>query len=896
MADRSVLYRIRAGLQGGFVSVADEVQLTGSHVGLLNGVNNVATGLARIDGTGVGAQIFRFTGAYSAQSSNITEWFGGRQLTRLRCTDDGGTTPVAFTLPGTTALNTAFDQLVTSGLAEILTFVVEYTGDTSHVNITPRAAPSPQIQGISNIIVRPGVAATIEVTRNSGVISDYVFTAIGLIGDTSSGVLDTIKLINPATAVWNANDGGTLPSTGVVKGNAYRVANAPADGSGRYGEVMQNDDWIVWQGETFTSWTAEPHQWFVLPAHDVRRISALETDFLSSITETPESERNQILRGANYADSVNEIRMKIYPTAGDYNATDLNTTGDIDEFTDATTQSGYLAIRLPGILSALQSVLPTLYVFSERSGVFTEVLNMQDDMSHQGDFATESDYLSNEAVNYVANDTWRIYVGSKLERFSTPQLDISFENLLPSVQQRFSSSSGSVDEQRLSTLESKMTTLFPLSPDVQALNEWAGVIGPARTVQSVDITPGYSLIADYRSSGTRYESSGVTYGTDTNVITYTGLGDNLYRSFGIKVGAPADQVLMWLVDGATKIPFIDMTAAGNFRINSYRNETTQGEPVRNQTHFLTRTSGDALLNTGGNISTFTIPNYPTGATVASRTMQVDTDIYIGGSDTLAGHLQSIDIPDTNIAQSRQTFDINVGLGPLYNNRSVRATIGYATRVVNDDMVIDFSLISAPSDIHIQMTNVAVFLNYTPAATTARVDNFIAFNDGGGDYTFTGENELLVTFQPHTFDSALAAVGAAIGATGSATQMNDIVVPNPGHSFDSIEVRDDVEFRTFSPDHYLIHSDVAHLLTRRATQWCYGLATLRSISELTITEAIDLTTPTADGKRITNVVTGTTAPTVTPEFIGQMYIDTSSKNVYIAVDTTGSGDWEQVNAI
>ena len=119
----------------------------------------------------------------------------------------------------------------------------------------------------------------------------------------------------------------------------------------------------------------------------------------------------------------------------------------------------------------------------------------------------------------------------------------------------------------------------------------------------------------------------------------------------------------------------------------------------------------------------------------------------------------------------------------------------------------------------------------------------------------------MTFQPHTFDSALAAVGAAIGATGPAAQFNDITVPTPAHEFSSIEIPDDIEFRTFVFSGFLRHSDIAHLLTQSATQWVYGLARLRPVTEHALTTAIDftdgfvLTAPNATRYKVTIDNTG-----------------------------------------
>lgn len=440
MADRSILYRIRAALQGGFVAVASEVQLLSTYVGVLLGVNNSETAFRRFDATGVGAPIVTFTGAFSATAANIDTWFGGRQVVRLRCTGRGASQAGAlpFDLPGTTALNTAFDQLVSVGLPERLQFIIEYTGDNaSFVSVRPRVSPSPQIINATSITIRSGVAASLEVTRDMGTISDYEWQSIGQIGTAAGGILGAITLINPGTAVWNANASGVLPTIGVARGNAYRVANAPSDGSGRFGEIMQNGDWVVWSGETFTSWAAEPHQWFVIAAHDVRRITALENEFLNNVSVTAPSDRNTIVRNADYAATAGEIRLKFYASAAAYDPADLNTTGDIDAYIDPADQTGRLGIRLPGTLATLVNVLPTLYVFSEdASSNFTLIGNLQDDFTHQGDFTTESDYLSNDVLNYTANDTWRVYVGTVEDRYTIPDLDIFESNLVGAVQRK----------------------------------------------------------------------------------------------------------------------------------------------------------------------------------------------------------------------------------------------------------------------------------------------------------------------------------------------------------------------------------------------------------------------------------------------------------------------------
>lgn len=947
MADRSILYRLRAVLQGGYVAVAQEIQLLASYVGVLNGVSDSETALRRLDGTGIGSAIFTFTGAYSAESSNINEWFGNKQLVRLRCIDSGTSTAVSgavsFTLPGATALNTAFDALVTLGLPETLRFVIEYTGPSDDfLQIRPRSAPSPQIGGVTNIIVRTGVAAEIEITRTSGTISDYVFLSIGGVASGGNLSADSIKLINPAVAVWDASAAGVLPIQGVTKGNAYRVVNAPSDGSGRFGETMVNNDWVVWNAETApstqNSWSITPLNWFVIAAHDVRRITALEQEFLTGIQESPESNRNAVIRGLNYADTANEIRMQIYTNRGDYDAADLNNNGVIDQYVNVSEQNGYLAIRLPGTLSSLTNVLPTLYVYREdSSNEFTELLNLQNDFMHQGDFGQESDFLSNSIVNYSVGDTLRIYLGSLLERYNIPNLDIFESNLSDAVQTKLNRSNDQgIDEQRLSNLETKLQAIFPLTPDVDILVNWANIYDPIHGFADIDIVNGYSLIADHRSSTQRYESAGVTFGTDTDVITYTGLSNNLHRSFGFALpqsdeltltgtsgtanitingtvylatfntdltttasdfvtshaialntagitvtsnGAvltfvandpsaeftriapnatgdltgtfsttlPVNKTLMWIVDGGTNIPFVDITSIGTIRVNNYMPAHQVGTRFDNQPHFLTRTSGDQIVTTaGGSLATFTIPNIPSGATEQIRSIQVGVSVYENTTDTLAQHLEPVGLPATNVDASLQTFDARIELGPEHGNRVVDVRIGYTLRVDGANMLIDFTLESAPSGIGVSFDrNTIAFLSYTAQSITARVDDFLTLNDGFGPYSFVGQQEFILSMRPviggHGEQTGfLEVVPAAVGSAGVIDQLNDVNIRIPTPLWDSIRVADDIGFKTFVADHYFVHSEVAGLLQHRTERWAYGKARLQTInSGHSFTEAVDL---------------------------------------------------------
>ena len=42
------------------------------------------------------------------------------------------------------------------------------------------------------------------------------------------------------------------------------------------------------------------------------------------------------------------------------------------------------------------------------------------------------------------------------------------------------------------------------------------------------------------------------------------------------------------------------------------------------------------------------------------------------------------------------------------------------------------------------------------------------------------------------------------------------------------------------------------------------------------------------------ITGSAAPTTTPKKVGQVFIDTVAKKCYMAVGTSGAGDWKILN--
>ena len=226
-------------------------------------------------------------------------------------------------------------------------------------------------------------------------------------------------------------------------------------------------------------------------------------------------------------------------------------------------------------------------------------------------------------------------------------------------------------------------------------------------------------------------------------------------------------------------------------------------------------------------------------------MQVGLDVLVDGVDTQGEGIIQFELPDTNVAQARQTISHTINLGPLHGNRRVTVTMGYATRVSGSDLLIDITYVAGPTDVTISLRDVADFRTFTAPATVARVDQWVSFQGPGGDYTLSGDTNFAFTFQPHASNNTTNAVGAARNAAGTTVEFNDISIPLPDVLFDSVEIQTagaltGSEFRTFAPEHFLVHSDISALLANSAQRWCYGLADERTVTENAVTEQVDFT--------------------------------------------------------
>lgn len=832
-----------------------------NQTGLIQSAANVQLALDRVDATGLGAPIFAFTGNYSAQNSNISEWFNGQASRHLQGAAGQANGLRTFTLPGETVLGTIFDQLSTSGLPELYRLTISYLGGVAGASVTenrllvsPRLSPAPQIDGRTSVTLAHGDQVTLEISRTASVISDYNVVSEGRLAGSPAG--DTLDDIQLQSQTWDASAAGALP-TGVLQGYAYKVINAPADGSGRFGEVLYTDDWVVWSAASFTQWS-DTDNWFVIAAGDVRRLTLQGQQFLEDV-----GTRTRTVRGVPLAGSAQDINhwFRIYDTPADYSAADLNASTDIDEITTTVNRDGArLAIRFADTQADLTTLFLTLEAYEEDTfGNFHRIGNLTSDFTFLGNFGNESDYILNRNYDFRAGSTIRLYLQraqvlntisdyDALDNIDLGTLDERY--LTTALRDRIGTAGAgnlALDEQRISSLEAKMTVLYPLNPDIHKLTAWADIFEPEASVATVTEAPGYSLLVDYRGGGTRYASAGIGYAIpQAGTVRYTNLGSNQYRTFGFRVAGAADETLMWLRTATESIPFVRITVAGRIQLNAYTPATTQDETTTNAFTFLSLTSGSSTLTTASNsVATYTATAFPASATNTSRSMQVGLDVLVDGVDTQGEGIIQFELPDTNVAQARQTISHTINLGPLHGNRRVTVTMGYATRVSGSDLLIDITYVAGPTDVTISLRDVADFRTFTAPATVARVDQWVSFQGPGGDYTLSGDTNFAFTFQPHASNNTTNAVGAARNAAGTTVEFNDISIPLPDVLFDSVEIQTagaltGSEFRTFAPEHFLVHSDISALLANSAQRWCYGLADERTVTENAVTEQVDFT--------------------------------------------------------
>lgn len=299
MADRSILYTLRAALQGGFVSLSSETSVDhAQHSGLINNALNVQTALDRVDGTGLGIAVREFTNSFFASDGefgNQNIWYGGTQTVFLRG-ESATNAQRVFELPDPTELAAIFDDMAARGLGEIYTLTIEYQGgSTSSVvrnSLTVRPASVSNLFNRNELPVTlaQGASVTLRITRAGGVIGSWERLAVGQASDPVA-TFGEVVLQNTG---WNNRDNSFLPSSGqVLKGYAFPVVNSnPNDGTLRQGLIdagvsarsIYDGDYVIWTADSFTAWT-DGDNWFVLSRNDMQRISQEAANFLTQVSE-----------------------------------------------------------------------------------------------------------------------------------------------------------------------------------------------------------------------------------------------------------------------------------------------------------------------------------------------------------------------------------------------------------------------------------------------------------------------------------------------------------------------------------------------------------------------------------------------------------------------------------
>ena len=115
--------------------IADSVDVEVDSTNLINAFANsgdVQAAIARLDATGLGADINTFTGSFFANyiegTGNQGIWYGFRQSNMVVGARGQANGNYTFQLPDPTELNAMFDDLASRGVAEVFTITIGYLG------------------------------------------------------------------------------------------------------------------------------------------------------------------------------------------------------------------------------------------------------------------------------------------------------------------------------------------------------------------------------------------------------------------------------------------------------------------------------------------------------------------------------------------------------------------------------------------------------------------------------------------------------------------------------------------------------------------------------------------------------------------------------------------------
>lgn len=297
MADRSILYTLRAALQGGFVSRSSETSVDHSqHTGLIDNALNVQEALDRVDNTGLGAAPRTFTGSFFSSSGNQGTWYGGRQTVTLLGARGQANGRYTYELPDPTELNAIFDDMAARGLGEIYTLTIGYLGgNTSSITRNSMTVRAPSVSALFNrneipVTFAQGASVTFRIERVGGVLSPWERLSV----QQATDPVATIGEVVLRSQGWNNADGSSLPGSGqVLQGYAFPVFGSdPNDGTLRQGlldagvsdRTIYDGDYVIWTATSFTAWT-NSEDWFVLSRNDMQRINQEAVNFLTQVTE-----------------------------------------------------------------------------------------------------------------------------------------------------------------------------------------------------------------------------------------------------------------------------------------------------------------------------------------------------------------------------------------------------------------------------------------------------------------------------------------------------------------------------------------------------------------------------------------------------------------------------------
>lgn len=630
----------------------------------------------------------------------------------------------------------------------------------------------------------------------------------------------------------NANAFGTNVSEGDA---LFALINNPTQ------DITNTTDWLVLKGNTGYA------------------VSLSELQLLDTATETTVDTRD--------TDASTETTVTFYLLASAATVDGDLTGGQTGSFSKTSDDpTGIMYIRVPAAYITANGADHLYVETSTPNGTVTRFQRLdtyteRTDLLVGGDDVFESDNaVRDQEFGYERAQIVKLWrtrrapqwnFGSSLNALpSIANGGITIEKLAPNIQNLLVAVQTDLidNETSISSLERRVEQLSGLVPDVPILEAWADIYDPAQSTEEVSIVRGNTLIADFRGTAAdeHYESSGVVYTDGTNVIQYTGLGNDFQRVWGFKVSGPSDQVLLWINESGTLIPFFDITAGGNLRVNNYTIARSSGDVVTDDTRRITApTTGTGVLSVGGTTSTYTIPDFPTNSSNQSRSMTVTMSILINGEDSQAGGFvgfgpTQFTVPQTLAAQSKRTIDHTFRIGfPI--NRVVTLTFGYEFRVDSGDLLLDLTLENAPSDITTNIDVVTLVYGYTATAAISRVDDFRNVKiSGQTDFTFSGEYEFAFALQPIANTNTMNVVPVALQtSTNTATQLSDALSVTKPASLNAIEIPDTIEFRTFLPNHFYRHIDLVDILRDRLTKWCYALARLNEVTEHAFTAAVDL---------------------------------------------------------